>query len=986
MASTAETTTDRNSNSDHLRQKRARSQLSCTPCRLGKLKCNREKPACDQCTKRGRESACLFLPPPAKHKPAQNVKGRIRQLENLVVDLMNQNRAPPVQPGNEGRRSSHTTPATASTGEDGQQQSSVGPYSQPTPPSDSDTVAQFSAHSQQSGDWSTPPRDDIDAATAPFGQLKISKNEIRYVGESHWDAILNSISDLKQDLGDDDDDEGDQPEHPLREDADNVDGTSPQGVSPHATTGIGFMLGSSVSVTKAQLIAAIPEKRVADRLLSLWFNAPDPFKPIVHAPTFQEEYKRFWLSPKDTPIMWLGLTFAILSNAASFGLRDLDPDTPQAQQILADVNRYHSLAASAAVLADFTKPKEYTLECLILYTGCLRSKNAFVNVWLMVGLIVRLALRMGYHRDAKHYPKITPFQGEMRRRTWAMISMVDVLFSFQLGLPSMVKTIHSDTQPPRNLLDRDFNVQTRVLPPNRSIDELTPSSYTRAKLRITRIFADAAEVSHATVPPAYEDIMQLDRQLEEAKAAIPPLLQMVEISEFVTDPAEQLMCGLNLDLLYLKTKLVLHRRYMLTPFAQLSPQEQQIGVGISRKYCIVSALRVLQHHHTIYNASQPGGQLESVKWYMGSISTHDFLLAAMVICLELSSQLHDDTFRASPDCIQCPERPRMLEALQKSQQIWDDSSRRKDKSPQFSGRDENMKAEYMFDETEKAAHAMAVMLKKVKKQFGARGYSNMPDAQANASASGGGSATAGMPVNADNAPNSGLQGSIAAVSQQDAPNGLKRTFNGVVGTYDWGDMAGVPQLPADGQLDFGALASSGDATYEIANNQSGVGEGTGYVVPQPDYSVIGDMLDVTGDLDWEMWDSEIVKGQQLPMSDWPDQPPDLSHPNDVYGRSYDNPLVGRPTPVVAGDTTVPGGTGPNPDVLMNNSSWRPGPGVGSVFGTANMDFGMDLPLDNVDDLNFDLGIAADYDRSGMYPASKADWEDWHKRKSQNPAT
>lgn len=74
---------------NHLRQKRARSQLSCKPCRTGKLKCNRSHdPACDQCIKRNREGQCVYLPPPTKQKPTQNVKGRIRQLETLVVELM----------------------------------------------------------------------------------------------------------------------------------------------------------------------------------------------------------------------------------------------------------------------------------------------------------------------------------------------------------------------------------------------------------------------------------------------------------------------------------------------------------------------------------------------------------------------------------------------------------------------------------------------------------------------------------------------------------------------------------------------------------------------------------------------------------------------------------------------------------------------------------------------------------------------------------
>ena len=70
--------------------KRARPQLSCTPCRQGKLKCNREHPVCDQCAKRSRQDACQYVPPPPRNKQAQNMRGRIRNLESLVVNLINQ--------------------------------------------------------------------------------------------------------------------------------------------------------------------------------------------------------------------------------------------------------------------------------------------------------------------------------------------------------------------------------------------------------------------------------------------------------------------------------------------------------------------------------------------------------------------------------------------------------------------------------------------------------------------------------------------------------------------------------------------------------------------------------------------------------------------------------------------------------------------------------------------------------------------------------
>lgn len=911
---------------NHLKQKRARSQLSCTPCRQGKLKCNRQHdPACDQCIKRNRESACVFVPPPVKNKPAQNVKGRIRQLESLVVDLMNQNR---------GAQTNGTG------GKDVARQESIngnaqktGPASQPTPPSDNDTSPMSATTSQRTGDGLF---DDVDAAATPFGQMKISKDEISYVGESHWNAILDSISDLKRDLNEDPEEEEEETWADASEAStyNSWNSVPLGGVQPHATSGLGFMLGSAENVTKDQLIAGVPEKKVADRLLSLWFNSPDPFKPLIHAPTFQDEYRRFWRSPRETPAMWLGLLYSIMSLAASFGLRDVDPESQQAKAVLQDVNKYHKLAASAALLGDFTKPKQYTIECLILYAAGLRSNNAFVNVWLMIGLLIRLALRMGYHRDPSHYPAISVFHGEMRRRVWAIISMIDVLISFQLGLPSMVKTIHSDTQPPRNLLDRDFNVNTKVLPPSRGIDELTPSSYTRAKLRITRIFADASEISHATVEPDHEEIMRLDRQLEEAKAAIPPLLKMPEMDDIVTDPAEQLMCRFNLDLLYLKTKTVLHRRFMLVPLSQLTAEEQRQGIGYSHLACVDSAKRVLQHHHTIYQASQAGGQLESVKWYMGSISTHDFLLAAMIVCLELSTQMNVSGL------YKCPQRPALMDALEKSQKIWSDASGRKRQQVQFTGRGEKAKGEHMFDETEKAARAMAVMLDKVKARLAENPGRELELCESYQA-----------PTDAPT-PMTGLMRELGIPTNMDelhAQQARDRPFNGVVSTYQWDGAPDPPNSNASAPFGSTGLPASngsvndamGSASFDFNTSTTGSQTQSNGTSPnqnllngtgQPDFSMIGNMLDSdTYNLDWEMWDNSMINNRtgQTENAQWDDM-------DDIAA------LMDPAAAMRAGNALV-GGSGPGPQTgaeQLRGDQHSSNAALPPDFGDATFNYGL----------------------------------------------
>lgn len=438
-----------------------------------------------------------------------------------------------------------------------------------------------------------------------------------------------------------------------------------------------------------------------------------------------------------------------------------------------------------------------------------------------------------------------------------------------------MKTIQSDTRPPSNLLDRDFKIGTTVLPPSRGIDELTPSSYTRAKLKIVNVFADVNELIHATIPPSHEQMMDLDRRLEDAQASIPPLLQMPDISELVTDPAEQLMCRCNLDLLYLKTKMVLHRRYMEQPFAQLSTREQQLGIGFSRKACVDAALRVLRHHHTIYSASQPGGQLESVKWYMGSISTHDFLLAAMIVCLELSQQISDDP-TLNPSGRMCPLRSGMMDALEKSQKIWSATATKRKPTPNsFNGSSEHIGGEHMYNETEKASRAMSVMLDKVRAKFPQQAEA-LRNINMNRPAE-----RPGMGV-----PNDDLGIDFSQPQKVAARTAGSIPFGGIVSYHNWDNAEpeslqyGLPGMD-DGLTPWLARTSTavsnsspnvalsnGSTTNTFSQSNSNDTSPDAQYSTLPDFSMIGDMLDMPGAIDWEMFDAGVNKN---PTSDIPTQ-------------------------------------------------------------------------------------------------------------------
>ena len=159
-------------------QKRARQQLSCTACRHGKLRCNRQQP-CDQCLKRSKVSSCQYLAPPErKKKRAKNTKDRVAHLERLVVQLMNQNSsASSSSPGSVDERSRSQNSSSNS-------------------PSDQSTVTNTNGSTNQ------PTRSDLsDTATVTAGQLKVANGETSYHGSAHWEAILQDVSPIFHQIG-----------------------------------------------------------------------------------------------------------------------------------------------------------------------------------------------------------------------------------------------------------------------------------------------------------------------------------------------------------------------------------------------------------------------------------------------------------------------------------------------------------------------------------------------------------------------------------------------------------------------------------------------------------------------------------------------------------------------------------------------------------------------------------------------------------------
>ena len=213
---------------------------------------------------------------------------------------------------------------------------------------------------------------------------------------------------------------------------------------------------------------------------------------------------------------------------------------------------FRNLMAQCLTLADYTKPFPYVIETLTLHLHgeFSQAKETDVGVWVLVAVITRLAMRMGYHRDSKMFPNISPFDGEMRRRVWTYVRQADLLFSSQVGLPPMIRTEDSDTELPRNLYDDDFTENSKELPASRPPSEPTPMSYLINKARITYVFGRVIEQESSIKNGSYDTVMEIDAELRRARDLIQEHLLLRSLEDCPAGPTNSILAKFSVSFSY----------------------------------------------------------------------------------------------------------------------------------------------------------------------------------------------------------------------------------------------------------------------------------------------------------------------------------------------------------------------------------------------------------------------------------------------------
>ncbi|KAH8646378.1 fungal-specific transcription factor domain-containing protein [Tricladium varicosporioides] len=619
-------------------QKRNRLSVSCNHCRIRKLKCSRTRP-CDSCLRTGDSDTCLYAPQPTRQKNDdsldQNTKqeliARIQKLENLLLSAM--------LPDKNRESSSARIVQNDYLGDVVGCAVNISPSPETHP------------HDQNMEDTQ-----NIDNVARAFGSMKVDQreNQTIYWGGDHWISIMSEVDELKNYLVDTDEFERSALEN--------------RAILKGVQTPSSLLRGITAPPTQEDILSYMPARTITDVLVNRFFEAYGATLAFIHEPTFMKEYTNHWNSPNKTKVIWLGLLFAIL-HAAEVSYEEAGEvffwNEHDFSRLSTD---FKSLTVQCLIASDYTNPVVYTVETLMLYIHFdgITTPDRSIETPLMLGIASRLAMRMGIHRNSKAHPELTPFQDEMRRRLWATILISDTLHSFQLSLPATINQLDCNCEMPRNLRSDEFGPDTVKLPPFRPLSEYTEVTYIILKTRLILVLREIVKLTNYNDHPNEDDIRKLENALSEAKAIIPPFLQVPPTKESGPASATIQIQRISFDRVYQLGRCMLYRKFLYRARTETSAMKYHFP-------CIEAALNILQHQATLFLNFKSMFSPSVRRRHKFTHPTLDFFTAGMIIALDLYYG-----FEAESQVLSHPEasgegvfsRTGMIAALKESNQIW----------------------------------------------------------------------------------------------------------------------------------------------------------------------------------------------------------------------------------------------------------------------------------------------------------------------------
>lgn len=396
--------------------------FNCRACARKKIRCDRITPTCSGCSKA--KLQCIYQAPrPRKRRrgPSEDVQERLEQYERILRD--------------------HNLLPTTST----------------STPCDSASEAP------------NPPMSDSQPARS--GKLRSADGKSRYMVNVLLDVGDGELCEVS------DSDREDDPNDDTRADATASAGL--RGVlAAQPITGI--FLESTQSLSEQH-----PSHEEAKKLWNAYVRNVEPLCKVLHVPTVAKIVDAVSKEPSVTSKYDECLIFAIYYFAV-FSMSDADCLQEFRTSRSHLMSKYRAAVHQALVNASWLKTTAMgVLQAYTLFLIAMRTQIDPDTFWILTGIAIRLAQRMGIHRDGEGLG-LPPFEIQMRRRLFWQLLPLDSYAGQVSGTGISIPPNSWDTEQPLNIDDDQIYPGMTELPqPQRGATEMI---YCLSRIELSKFY------------------------------------------------------------------------------------------------------------------------------------------------------------------------------------------------------------------------------------------------------------------------------------------------------------------------------------------------------------------------------------------------------------------------------------------------------------------------------------------------------------------
>ncbi|TFA97828.1 Transcription factor vrtR1 [Trichoderma ghanense] len=425
--------------------------FSCLSCRQRKVKCDRRAP-CINCVKAERQ--CSFVAPVrGKRKrtkpPKETLHARVRRYEEMLKAY-----GAKIEPCEDEDESESETGSGSGTSEMGQ----VVPMKLPTCRA-SEEKPKFIMKEGASRYFDR------------YGFYSVKSMQLK-MGFS-YDISSAIWSNLSEDF-----------QHPESTNFNDVGEAIPVETDSHLDDSRLFFEPESVKIESlAKLHLSTP---LLSRLRDIYKDRVDPMMKILHLPTFWTTMTNALQRPLEMPKSLQALVFAFYLVSIS-SLKEEEAQNLFGLPLSVITKRYRIAARQALVNARFLSTSNLmTLQAFSIFTVhriaslfskllvvtnsnqlCVRKVYRCDTLYILSGVAIRLARKMGLHRDGT-FLGLPPFETEMRRRLWWHLAHVDCRTADVMGTKPSPEISSGDVKLPINVDDDELHPDMTSFPKERN--------------------------------------------------------------------------------------------------------------------------------------------------------------------------------------------------------------------------------------------------------------------------------------------------------------------------------------------------------------------------------------------------------------------------------------------------------------------------------------------------------------------------------------